>query len=63
MIKKYKKGDLVCAKVRPSVILVVRLYVRKIYHCTIQNDSMANELLYFDSELRPYISGLSIIKD
>jgi len=62
MTKRYKKGDLVYAKVRPSVLLVVRLYIRKIYHCAIQNDSTANELLYFDSELRPYISGISIIK-
>ncbi|WP_127137622.1 hypothetical protein [Flagellimonas oceanensis] len=62
MEKRYKKGDLVYAKVRPSVILVVRLYVRKVYYCAIQNNTAANELVYFDSELRPYIGTLSTIK-
>ena len=62
MEKRYKKGDLVYAKVRPSVILVVRLYVRKVYYCAIQNNTAANELVYFDSELRPYTGNLSIVK-
>lgn len=62
MKNRYKKGDLVYAKVRPSVILVVRLYVRKVYYCAIQNNTAANELVYFDSELRPYIGTLSTIK-
>jgi len=52
---KYKKGDLVFAKVRPGVVLVVRLYVRKVYYCAITNNPGANELVYYDSELRPYL--------
>lgn len=59
---RYKKGDLVYAKVRPCVTLVVRLYVRKVYYCAIHNDPTANELVYFDSELRPYLGNLSIVK-
>lgn len=51
---KYKKGDIVCAKVKPSVILVVRIYARKIYYCTIKNDPSARELVYFERELIPY---------
>ena len=60
--KRYKKGDLVYAKVRPSVILVVRLYVRKVYYCMIQNNTCANEMVYLDSELRPYLGNLSTVK-
>jgi hypothetical protein len=37
IINRYKKGDLVCAKVRRCVVLVVRLYVRKVYYCAIPN--------------------------
>jgi len=59
---RYKKGDLVFAKVRPCVILVVRLYVRKVYYCTIRNGPGTNQLVYLESELRPYNGSLSIIK-
>lgn len=52
---RYKKGDLVFAKVRPSVVLVVQLYVRKVYYCAISNNPAENELVYLDSELKPYI--------
>ncbi|WP_411028794.1 hypothetical protein [Spongiimicrobium sp. 3-5] len=49
---RFKIGDVVCAKVRPSVSLVVRLYARKVYYCAIQNNPLANELVYFDRELK-----------
>ena len=62
MGNRYKKGDFVYAKVRPSVILVVRLYIRKIYYCTIQDNPSANELVYLDSELKPYVGNLSSVK-
>lgn len=58
---RHKKGDLVYAKVRPSVVLVVRLYVRKVYYCAIWNEPAANELVYLDSELKPYRDNLSVI--
>lgn len=51
---RFKIGDFVCAKVRPSVSLVVRLYARRVYYCTVQNDPLANELVYFDRELKSY---------
>ncbi|SFB74988.1 hypothetical protein SAMN04487891_10244 [Flagellimonas taeanensis] len=60
--KRHQKGDLVFAKVRPCVTLVVRLYVRKVYYCTIQNNTTASELVYLESELRPYIANLSATK-
>ncbi|MGW9684435.1 hypothetical protein [Flagellimonas sp. 2504JD1-5] len=54
MENRFKIGDVVCAKVRPSVSLVVRLYARKVYYCAIQNDPLANELVYFDRELNSW---------
>jgi len=62
MANRYKKGDLVYAKGRPCVILVVQLYVRNVYYCTIQNGPGTNELVYLESELRPYNGSPSIIK-
>lgn len=54
MEDEYKKGDIVCAKVRPLVPLVIRIYARKIYYCTVKNDPSAKELVYFGRELKPY---------
>lgn len=54
MKKEYKIGDFVYAKARPTIILVVRQYVRKFYYCTIKDDPSENELIYFDRELKPY---------
>mgnify|MGYP003700787501 CR=1 FL=1 len=62
IINRYKKGDFVCAKVRPYVILVVRLYIRKIYYCTVLNNPSVNELVDLDCELKPYRGKLSILK-
>ncbi|MCX2678910.1 hypothetical protein OOZ15_03065 [Galbibacter sp. EGI 63066] len=60
MENRFKIGDTVCAKVRPSVMLVVRLYARRIYYCTIENDDpTAKELAYFDRELKPYEGNLT----
>lgn len=54
MEDKYKIGDVVCAKVRPLVALVVRIYARKVYYCTVKNDPSAKELVYFERELKSY---------
>ncbi|NAY91202.1 hypothetical protein GTQ34_04655 [Muricauda sp. JGD-17] len=54
MENRFKKGDVVCAKVRPSVSLVVRLYARRVYYCTTQNNPSEKELVYFDRELKSY---------
>ncbi|WP_299111045.1 hypothetical protein [uncultured Winogradskyella sp.] len=55
MENRFKAGDFVYAKVRPSVLLIVRVYARKIYYCKIQADPTAKELVYFERELMPYI--------
>ncbi|RBW55888.1 hypothetical protein DS884_15045 [Tenacibaculum sp. E3R01] len=51
MESKYKAGDVVYAKARPFVMLVIRIYARKIYYCRVQNDLLAKELVYFEREL------------
>ncbi|WP_350289208.1 hypothetical protein [uncultured Croceitalea sp.] len=62
MAKRFEIGDVVCAKVSPSIVLVVRLYARKIYYCTLQNQPNANEQVYFERELKPY-EGSTITSD
>lgn len=55
---KFNRGDIVCAKVRPTVPLSIRLYARRMYFCIIQSDPSATEMVYIESELKPYVSGL-----
>ncbi len=55
MENRFKIGDFVFAKVRPSVPLVVRLYERRIYYCNVKMDPSAKELVYFERELMPYL--------
>ncbi|MGS2762783.1 hypothetical protein [Sinomicrobium sp. M5D2P9] len=52
----YKKGEQVCAIVRPTVPLIIRVYVRGVYYCKVQNDLKAKELVYFERELKEYIA-------
>ena len=51
MENKYKEGQVVYAKVAPSLKLVIRRYVDRIYYCKIQDDSDRKELVYFEREL------------
>ncbi len=55
MENRFKAGDFVFAKVRPSVPLIIRIYARKIYYCKIKSDPNTQELVYFDRELMPYV--------
>lgn len=54
MAKRFEIGDVVCAKVSPSIAPIVRLYARRIYYCILQNQPNANEQVYFERELKPY---------
>lgn len=47
----YKEGDVVCAKENPTLKLVIRRYVDRIYYCKVQADPNAKELVYFEREL------------
>ncbi|RIH63401.1 hypothetical protein D1164_19935 [Mariniphaga sediminis] len=53
MENKYKAGDIVQAKVNPTLNLLVRRYVARIYYCQIQEDLTHKELVYFERELIP----------
>lgn len=48
---KYNPGDMVYAKVNPTLKLVIRRYVDQIYFCKVQEDLERKELVYFEREL------------
>ena len=49
--KRFEEGEVVYAKEDPSVKLVIRRYVDRIYYCKVQQDLTHRELVYFDREL------------
>lgn len=51
MENKYKEGEIVYSKIDPTLKLVIRRYVKRIYYCTIQEDPSRKELVYFEREL------------
>ena len=51
MENEYKEGDEVYAKLTPSLKLLIRRYVDRIYYCKIKKDPMLKELVYFEREL------------
>ena len=48
---KYREGEVVYAKINPSLKLLIRRYVDRIYYCKIQKDPTQKELVYFEREL------------
>ena len=48
---KYNPGDMVYAKVDPTLKLVIRRYIDRIYFCKIHEDPERKELVYFEREL------------
>ena len=48
---KYNAGDIVYAKVNPTLKLIIRRYVDQVYYCKIQEDPEKDELVYFEREL------------
>ncbi len=51
MENKYKEGQEVYAKENPSLKLIIRRYVDRIYYCTIKKEPKLKELVYFEREL------------
>lgn len=49
----FKEGDVVRAKVNPTLLLVVRRYVDRIYYCRIQQNPTQKEMVYFEREIIP----------
>ncbi|WP_286756814.1 hypothetical protein [Roseivirga sp. UBA838] len=48
---KYNAGDVVYAKVNPTLKLIVRRYVDQVYYCKVSEDLERKELVYFEREL------------
>jgi len=53
MENKFKEGEIVRAKVNPTLKLLIRRYVDRIYYCKILEDPTLKELVYFERELLP----------
>ena len=51
MENKFQEGETVYAKVNPSLKLVIRRYVDRIYYCLVQEDPTQKEKVYFEREL------------
>jgi hypothetical protein len=48
---KHQENDEVYAKVHPSVKLIVRRYIDRVYYCKIASAPERKELVYFEREL------------
>ena len=48
---KYEAGEVVYAKVNPTLKLVIRRYIDRIYYCRVQEDPTRKELVYFEREI------------
>lgn len=51
MENKFKEGEEVYAKVNPSLKLIIRRYVDRIYYCKIKENPTQKELVYFEREI------------
>lgn len=51
MENKYKKGEVVFAKVAPKLRLIVAAYKDRIYYCSIEDEPENRHLAYFEREL------------
>ena len=51
MENMYKEGEEVYAKEDPSLKLVIRRYVDRIYYCKVKEDPDRKEFVYFEREL------------
>ena len=48
---KYNVGDHVYAKTDPTLELVIRRYIDRVYYCKIGEDPKQKELVYYEREL------------
>lgn len=51
MENKYKEGSVVCARVDPTLKLIIRRYIDRIYYCRVQSEPERKELVYFEREI------------
>jgi hypothetical protein len=57
---RYKEGEVVFAKVNPTLKLVVRRYVDRIYYCRIKDEPDRKELVYFEREILPFSNNTEL---
>jgi len=48
---KYKEGEVVFAKENPTLLLIVKRYTNKIYYCTVKDEDVQKQLVYFERDL------------
>ena len=53
MENKYKNGEVVFDRIRPSQKLIVSHYFDKLYYCKVQENLNRKRLVYFERELLP----------
>ncbi len=52
MENKYKEGDIVNERVRPSQKLIVSRLFNKLYYCKVHENPRRKELVFFERELK-----------
>jgi hypothetical protein len=53
MENKYKKGEIVKERIRPTQKLIITRYFNRLYYCKIEENPNLKELVYFERELMP----------
>lgn len=48
---KYNEGDIISAKVNPSLKLIIRRYIDQVYYCRMLDDPEGKELVYYEREI------------
>lgn len=51
MENKFEEGSIVYATEAPTVALVVRRYVERVYYCTVKDHPELKDQVYFEREL------------
>ena len=49
--KRFEDGEEVYAIAHPSVPLIVRRYIDRVYYCRVRDDATQKEQVYYDREL------------
>jgi hypothetical protein len=55
---KYEEGDVVYARAYPTIKLIIRRYVARIYYCKIAETPQKKDLVYFERELMTNTAGI-----
>ena len=55
---KYKEGEVVYARAYPTIKLIIRRYVDRIYYCNIAETPQKKDLVYFERELMTNATGI-----